>query len=199
MREIALGLGRSAGGLARPDSVGVADAGGPEIEQEGEAHARDPQETAHGYDCPMPSPKDVDRIKTEMEELFADLCQARLGLHRAGFRPRVDVFRTDQPAELHIVVELAGIDPADVELAVVEGVLVLSGRRRRASEEREARRYHHMEIDYGSFERRIAFGENVDAGAARADYEGGLLTVVLPLAERAAGPVRVKVTSEGQE
>jgi HSP20 family molecular chaperone IbpA len=135
-------------------------------------------------------------MKTEMEELFADLCQARLGARRAGFRPRVDVFRTENPRALNLVVELAGVDPADVELAVVEGVLVLSGRRHRGlGPDAEARRYHHMEIDYGSFERRILLGDVVDADAARASYEGGFLTVVFPLAQRPSGPVRLKVTT----
>jgi HSP20 family protein len=148
----------------------------------------------------MPSRRDADRIKTEMEELFADLCQARLGARRTGFRPRVDVFRTENPPALNLVVELAGVDPADVELSVVEGVLVLAGRRRRGpGVEDETRRYQHMEIDYGSFERRILLGDVVDADGASATYERGFLRVVFPFAERASGPVRVKVTTGGRE
>ncbi|HYY75095.1 MAG TPA: Hsp20/alpha crystallin family protein [Gaiellaceae bacterium] len=137
-------------------------------------------------------PKDADRLKSEMEELFADLCQARLGHRRTGFRPRVDVYRTDEPPALNVVVELAGVDPSDVDLAVVDDVLVVSGHRPRA--ERGSRRYRHIEIDHGAFERRILLGESVDAGAAEAAYEHGLLTVVLPLAQRSAGPVRLRVT-----
>ena len=142
----------------------------------------------------MRSPRDVNRLKTEMEELFADLCQARLGLQRTGFRPRVDVFRTENPPALNVLVELAGVDPAGVELAVADDVLVVSGHRGRGG----ARRYRHMEIDYGRFERRIPLGEDVDAGQAEASYEHGLLTIVLPLARRVAGPVRLNVTTGGQ-
>jgi HSP20 family protein len=143
----------------------------------------------------MRSPEDPDRLKSEMEELFADLCQARLRLQRAGFRPRVDVFRTEDPAALHVVVELAGVDPADVEVAVVDDVLVVSGERPR--ERADSRRYQHIEIDYGPFERRVRLGESVDADAAEAGYEGGLLTIVLPVARRPAGPVRLPVTKGG--
>jgi HSP20 family protein len=144
----------------------------------------------------MRSPRDADRLKTEMEELFADLCQARLGLQRTGFRPRVDVFRTEEPPALNVVVELSGVDPSGVELAVVDDVLVVSGHRpRRRSEER---RYRHIEIDYGPFERRIPLGESVDADRAEASYERGLLTIALPLARQAAGPVRLRVTKGGQ-
>jgi HSP20 family protein len=144
----------------------------------------------------MPSPRDVDRLKSEMEELFADLCQSRLGLRQAGFRPRVDVFRTEEPAALNVVVELAGVDPAGVELAVVDDVLVVSGHRPRGRG--ESRRYQHIEIDHGPFERRIPLGESVDPDGAEASYERGLLTIVLPLARPPAGPVRVRVTRGGQ-
>lgn len=132
--------------------------------------------------------KDIDRLKSEMEELFADLCQPRLGPHRVGFRPRVDVYRTEEPAAYNVVVELPGVDPGEVSLSVSEGVLVVSGRRRRPQ-----RSYHHIEIDYGTFERRVVLGEAVDGGAANASYENGLLTIMLPLEQR-SGPVRVKVT-----
>jgi HSP20 family protein len=53
-----------------------------------------------------------------------------------------------------------------------------------------------MEIDYGPFERRIALGESIDPGTAEASYENGLLSIRLPIAERATGPVRVNVTRE---
>ncbi len=132
-----------------------------------------------------------------MEELFADLCQHRLAPQRAGFRPRVDAYRTEDPPALHVVVELAGVDPAAVDLALADGILAVSGERRRPAA--KGRRYEHMEIDYGRFERRIALGEEIDADAVEARYQHGLLTVVLPLAARPTGPVRVQVTRGGEE
>jgi HSP20 family protein len=139
--------------------------------------------------------KDIDRLRSEMEELFADLCQVpRLVAPRRGFRPRVDVYRSDEPPTLTIVVELAGIDPGEVELAVAEGMLVVRGKRRRDAG--QGRTYQHMEIDYGPFERRIALDEPVDSEAADAVYKQGLLTIRLPVAKRPSGPVRVNVTRE---
>ena len=41
-----------------------------------------------------------------------------------------------------------------------------------------------MEIEYGSFQRRIALAEDVDPERAEATYERGLLTVVMPLAPK---------------
>lgn len=139
----------------------------------------------------MAQSRNIDRLTTEMEELFADLCHHRLAPRRLGFRPRVDVFRTEDPPVLHVVAELPGIDPDAVDLAVNDGVLVISGRRDRPHG--EGRRYQHIEIDYGSFERRIVLGDGFDAEAAEATYERGLLTIAVPLRPRQPGPVRVPV------
>ena len=128
-------------------------------------------------------------MKSEMEELFADLCQVpRLVARRAGFRPALDVYRTDDPPAITVVVELAGIDPNDVDAAVVDGVLVVRGRRARPAGHRF---YQHIEIDYGVFERRVQLNEAVDSEAASATYEDGLLSIHLPLASTAPAAVKV--------
>ena len=130
-------------------------------------------------------------MKSEMEELFADLCQVpRLVARRAGFRPALDVYRTDDPPAITVVVELAGIDPNGVDAAVVDGVLVVRGRRARPAGERF---YQHIEIDYGVVERRVQLNEAVDSEGASATYENGLLSIHLPLAKKAAAPVRVTI------
>jgi HSP20 family protein len=139
----------------------------------------------------MTQRKNIDRLTSEMEELFADLWYHRLAPQRQGFRPRVDVYRTEDPPVLHVVAELPGVDPGQVEVAVTDGVLVISGCRQRPH--RDGRRYQHIEIDYGRFERRIALGEGFDASAAEATYENGLLTIAVPLRQRVVGPVRVQV------
>jgi HSP20 family protein len=137
--------------------------------------------------------REIDRMKSEMEELFADLCQVpRLVARRAGFRPALDVYRTDDPPEITVVVELAGIDPEGVDAAVVDGVLVVRGRRARPAGNRF---YQHIEIDYGIFERRVQLNEAVESEAASATYENGLLSIHLPLAQKAPKPVRVTIQS----
>jgi HSP20 family protein len=142
----------------------------------------------------MTARRDIDRMKSEMEELFADLCQVpRLVARRAGFRPSLDVYRTDDPPEITVVLELAGIDPSEVDVAVVEGVLFVRGRRRRPAGDQ--RLYQHIEIDYGIFERRVQLNEPVDSAAAHATYENGLLSIHLPVTPRASNPVSVPIES----
>lgn len=145
----------------------------------------------------MTQRRSIDRLTSEMEELFADLWYHRLAPQRAGFRPRVDVYRTEDPPILHVVAELPGIDPEQIDVAVSEGVLVIAGRRQRP--QGDGRRYHHIEIDYGAFERRIALGDGFDASAAEATYEQGMLTIAVPLRQRIPGPVRVRIRERSSE
>ena len=143
----------------------------------------------------MHSRRDRDRLKSEMEELFADLCQVpRLVASRRGFRPAVDVYRAADPPVVTVVVELAGVDPEATELALAEGVLVVRGVRRRSAGEQ---RVVHMELDYGPFERQVRIAEPVDAEAAEATYTRGLLVITLPIAERPSRPLRVEITTRG--
>jgi HSP20 family protein len=127
-------------------------------------------------------------LQREIQELFSDLWQVpRFSGLRAGFRPHVDCFRSD--TELTIVVELPGVDPDAVELAVAEGNLFLAGRRERPRGEGQV--YQQMEIDYGTFRRQVALNADVDVTKASASYDRGMLTIVLPIAQRP--PVTEKV------
>jgi HSP20 family protein len=125
----------------------------------------------------------IDRLRGEMEELFADLWQVpRFARGRGGFRPHVDAYRTEQPAALMIVVDVAGVDPAKIGLHVDGRTLVVSGERRRPRCAGHV--YQQMEIDYGRFQRQVALSEDVDVSASKATYRRGILTIVLPLAAK---------------
>jgi len=134
----------------------------------------------------------IDRLRGEMEELFADLWQVpRFTRRRGGFRPQIDCYRTERPAALTVVVELAGIDPTKVQIYADERTLVVSGERRRPR--CAGRVYQQMEIDYGRFTRQVALGEDVDVAASKATYRRGVLTIVLPLTKKPAPPERVTI------
>ena len=183
--------------LVPPDLFAHADSHDPHVDEESDPARGEFEPAAHRYDCPMPHRRrDIERLKTEMEELFADLCQVpRLVGARSGFRPAVDVYRTEEPPTVTVVVELAGVDPAETELAFADGVLVVRGTRRRLAGQR--RFYHHIEIDYGPFERRVPIPDFVDADAAEASYARGLLVIELPVRRRAPKRTRVTIEAKG--
>jgi len=138
------------------------------------------------------SRRSIDDLQSEIQELFADLWQVPgfAGL-RHGFRPPCDCFRTDDPAALHVLLELPGLDPSAVELVVSGRSFVVAGRRERPGG--AGARYQQMEIEYGPFQRRIELGEDVDPARASARYERGLLTVELPLAPEPGAPARLAI------
>ena len=125
--------------------------------------------------------RDIDRLQGEIEELFADLWQVpRFSGLRAGFRPLVDVFRTEDPASLTVVVEVPGVDPDSLHVELGERQLLIAGMR--PAPKSPNRVYQQMEIEYGAFERRVPLAEPVDVDNSSATYDGGMLTLVLPLA-----------------
>ena len=125
-----------------------------------------------------------DKLHEEIEELFADLWQVPrfAGTHR-GFRPTVDCFHTDDPHELTIVVELPGVDPASLNVVAQERTLAISGERQRPRVSGAV--YQQMEIEYGPFMRQVRLSEDVDPQGATAEYDRGVLTVRLPIVEKA--------------
>jgi HSP20 family protein len=138
-------------------------------------------------------PRDpIDRLRGEMEELFADLWQVpRFTRRHGGFRPQIDCYRTERPAAFHVIVELAGVDPSKVQIFADEGTLIVAGERRRPR--CAGRVYQQMEIDYGRFTRQVALGAEIDVEGAKATYERGVLTIVLPLAKKPASADRVEI------
>jgi len=125
-----------------------------------------------------------ERMRREMDELFGDAFGPGLTTRRGGgFSPAVDVFyeqgETDS-ARAVVQAELAGIDPAGIALEIRGRELILSGTR--PPESGEGRVYQQLEIEHGPFRRVVSLGADVDAEAARAGYEDGLLIVELPLA-----------------
>jgi HSP20 family protein len=125
--------------------------------------------------------RDIEDLAGEIQELFADMWQVprfSAGL-RQGYRPQADCFRTDDPPALHVIVELAGVDPASVEVVVAGRALTISGERTRPRV--AGAHYLAMEIEYGTFRRTVELGTDIDPTNVTATYDKGMLKVVLPL------------------
>jgi HSP20 family protein len=123
-----------------------------------------------------------ERMRREMDELFGDVLDRGLSpRRRGGFSPAVDVYYASDPPRAVVRADLAGIDPNQVQLEIRGRELVLSGHREKDPPARDDRVYQQLEIEHGPFRRVVALGADVDADAADATYEDGILTVELPL------------------
>jgi HSP20 family protein len=127
--------------------------------------------------------RDLEGAAEEIEQLFADLWQVfpfSRGLRRVN-RPEVDVYRTEDPPSLTVLVELPGVDPREVDLVASPRALLIAGERRRP---KDCGHYQQMEIDHGPFQRQVTLAEDVDPEDATATYERGILRISLPLAPK---------------
>lgn len=112
----------------------------------------------------------------------------------AKWLPAVDIFE-DQNA-IRLTAELPGVRPGDVKITIENDVLTINGAKQQVAEE-NTERVHRYERTYGTFERSFTLPTTVDAGAIKANYEHGVLTVTLPKAEKAKPKViEVQVSSK---
>jgi HSP20 family protein len=106
----------------------------------------------------------------------------------------MDSIRRDGEVELRF--DLPGIDPESIEVTVDRGVLSVSARR--SEEYAEGERPYRRERVMGSFTRRVYLSDAVDSEKIDAAYSGGVLSVRLPLLEKAQ-PRKVEIHTDGQE
>ena len=103
----------------------------------------------------------------------------RLAPSDQGFEPPTDIYETTDAIVVRM--ELAGVDPSDIELWVDEdaGHVTVRGRREDPAGP-EQRRYYSVEIECGSFVRVIQLPRGVVSEAVAASYGNGFLVVRLP-------------------
>src|SRR6185295_7366037 len=107
-------------------------------------------------------------MRREMDELFGDVFASGLApRRRGGFVPAVDVYYVGHPPRAIVRADLAGIDPAQLELEIRGRELILGGRRLPPGGDQE-RLYQQLEIEHGAFRRVIPLGAEVDADRTKA-------------------------------
>ncbi len=155
------------------------------------------------FNRPFSFPRDVSSslgsLQNEMNRLFRDFLGGSSALtpQSFDFPPIVDVCETDK--DFKIRAELAGINNEDVEVNLTESVLTIKGQKQIEKDE-EKENYITRECSYGSFERRFSLPSSANADQAKAYFEKGVLTVVIPKkAESAATVKKVKIEGKGGE
>lgn len=134
------------------------------------------------------------RLSQMIDEAFEVNGDRDRGTVTSSWIPACDVFE-DKEA-IKIVAELPGVRPDAVKLSIENGVLTIRGEKRQEAEE-TTERVHRYERTYGSFERTFALPGTVDPDRIDASYADGVLTIVVPKAERAR-PREIAVKVAGQ-
>jgi len=96
----------------------------------------------------------------------------------------------DEGENLVLTAEVPGVEPGDIELAVVDDSLSIKGSRKPTLE--DPAQYIRHERPHGDFSRTVGLPEKVLAEKIEATYSDGVLTVTLPKAPEAR-PKRITV------
>jgi len=103
--------------------------------------------------------------------------------------PALDLFTTTEAVVAKAA--LPGVQPEDVDITIEDELVTISGSVKEEKETTEAC-YLHREISHGTFGRSFWLPTAVNAGAATASFNDGLLTLTFPKTEKVK-PTHVKV------
>lgn len=127
----------------------------------------------------------TDRLTTlrdEVNRLFDFSWPSRdTGLF-SGWSPTLDMH--DDKDSLLVMVELPGMKKEEIDIALHDGVLTVSGERKMEREHKEGETFR-SERYFGKFQRSVTLPVAVNAGKVKASYKDGILTIDLPKAEEA--------------
>jgi HSP20 family protein len=129
---------------------------------------------------------------SDLDALTRDLLTSQTGSNRTPRFMPMDLCKIDD--HYLLTADLPGVDPGSVDVNVDSGTLTISAHRTPRSE--DAVQWLANERFFGTYRRQLSLGEGIDASAISATYENGVLTVTIPLAERAK-PRKIDVAHGG--
>ncbi|HEY4266561.1 MAG TPA: Hsp20/alpha crystallin family protein [Galbitalea sp.] len=123
---------------------------------------------------------------SELDRLTGNLLQFRPG---PRFMP-VDLYRDDE--QYVLVADLPGVDPGSVDLDVDGQLLTI--RAERTEGIHESVKWLSQERPFGSYLRQFNLGDGADSAKISASYDNGVLTVTIPIVEKAK-PRKIEISA----
>ncbi|BBZ36192.1 Hsp20/alpha crystallin family protein [Mycolicibacterium confluentis] len=130
---------------------------------------------------------------SDLDSVARGLLTNQAGSSRAPRFMPMDLYKVDDHYVL--TADLPGVDPGSVDVGVDNGTMTITAHRTARSE--ESVQWLSNERFSGTYRRQLSLGEGVDAEKITATYENGVLTITIPLAERAKSR-RIEVTHAAQ-
>ena len=123
------------------------------------------------------------RLRGEVDRLFGSFPGRfpSLPLDRTEALAAPVLEMTEADKAYKITAELPGIDPADVEVTLEDGMLRIAGEKKQKREENE-RGFRFFERGYGRFERYVELPTAAEGDGITADFRNGVLSISIPKA-----------------
>jgi len=144
------------------------------------------------FDWPGTISEPMSWLRNEIDRIFDDFGRPARSALTAPERamvpaPALELVENDK--DYRLTAELPGMDGADIDISVADGVLTLSGEKKIEREEKD-KGFLLSERRYGSFQRRVTLPSDVDSSAITARFKNGVLNVTLGKDEKAARRAR---------
>jgi len=132
----------------------------------------------------------VTTLQDQINRLFSDAFERNEGeSNLTAWAPAVDISENEH--ELLVKADLPGIDPKELDIRVENNVLTIRGERK-FEKKVEQDNYLRVERTYGAFSRSFALANTVNPEGIKADYQNGVLNLIVPKREEAK-PKQIKV------
>jgi HSP20 family protein len=131
----------------------------------------------------------------DVDRLFQQILGAGGQDGKRSLAMPMDAYRKNDSFLMRL--DLPGIQVDSIDLTVEENVLTIRAERPVPSTSEEVEVVI-SERPYGTFVRQVFLGTNLDAEHIRAEYEAGVLTLAIPVAEHAK-PRRIEVTHKSDQ
>ncbi len=135
-------------------------------------------------------------LRTDPFREFDRLTQQMFGSNGTLARPSVmpmDAWRDGDTFQVEF--DLPGVDPGSIDLDVERNVVTVRAERPTRASDAELIA---AERPRGVFSRQLVLGDNLDTEHIAASYDAGVLTLSIPVAERAK-PRKISVSTKGED
>ncbi|MHB1926605.1 MAG: Hsp20/alpha crystallin family protein [Leptospirillum sp.] len=141
--------------------------------------------------------RELEDLGRRLSPVFARIPQEvrtdeRQALTAVDWAPVVDI--SEDAESYNVMVELPEVKKEEVKVSIENGILAISGERKKISEEKNGKRYHRIERLYGSFLRSFSLPDDADPQRVTATMKDGVLNVrIEKLAETKPRSVEIEV------
>lgn len=122
--------------------------------------------------------REMESLQRRMNHLFEQMMPWENG--DFAFMPSVEIDET--PDEIHLQLEVPGLEAKDLDIEVSENSVLIAGERKEESKTKE-KGVVRSEFHYGKFERVIPLSTHVQNDKVKAEYKNGILALTLPKTE----------------
>lgn len=113
------------------------------------------------------------------------------------WKPVIDVKESEDT--ITISSELAGVDPDDVHVDVNHDFITISGEKKVEVSSNKKENYSVAERAYGKFFRKLPITVNIDRDNIQANFENGVLKVLLPKQHKKSSRIKINVVKPQKE